>query len=492
MGGLLPLESFKRDFGLPAGSSGFASAKVAEVSANVVSLLTAGCFFGSISAALANERFGRRYSLMAYGLIFMIGASLQVSSPKDIRYIYAGRVIAGLGVGGMSAITPVYVAEAAPADVRGRITGLFQEFLVLGSTIAYWLNYGVERNLPSNSMQWRVPLGIQIIPAGTMILGLVTLKESPRWLAEKERDDEARAALAYIRREEIGSEQVLRELSEIKASLVAVNSGHPATWRECLKPDVRNRFLLIFALMLCQQLTGTNSIGYYAPQIFQTVGLSGADASLFATGIYGIVKLVFTAISLLLVIDKVGRKWAHIAGGIWMSVIMFIFAAVLATHPPQNDGQAISSASIAMCALIYLYVIGYTGSWGPGPWIYAGEIFPTQVRSYGVASAAATQWLFNFMVTRVTPQIINNIGWKVFLVFGSPCFGMSIFTFFFMKETKGLTLEELNIHFGGNRYMNEVSPKDMEENQRTGSSCGYDVTNGLSPVRSDVAEPRKR
>lgn len=319
MGGLLPFESFKEDFGLPAGSSGFADSKVAEVSANVVSLLTAGCFFGSISAAFANERFGRRYSLMAYSVIFMLGASLQVGTPKEISYIYAGRVIAGLGVGGLSAITPVYVAEAAPPDVRGRITGLFQEFLVLGSTIAYWLNYGVERTLPSNSTQWRVPLGVQIIPAGLLILGLIPLKESPRWLAEKERDEEALASLAFIRRQDINSEQVLRELSEIKASLQATHvNGHAPTWKECLKPDIRNRFLIIFGLMLCQQLTGTNSIGYYAPQIFQTVGLSGADSSLFATGIYGIVKLIFTAVSLLFIIDKVGRKWAHTAGGLWM------------------------------------------------------------------------------------------------------------------------------------------------------------------------------
>ncbi|KAI8654850.1 MFS domain-containing protein [Fusarium keratoplasticum] len=448
MGGLLPFESFRRDFGIPTGSSGFADGRVAEISSNVVSLLTAGCFFGALSAAIANDRYGRRYSLMAYSVIFLLGAALQTGAPNDLSYLYAGRVIAGLGVGGMSSITPVFVAETAPADVRGRVTGLFQEFLVLGSTIAYWLNYGIERGMPVSSAQWRIPLGVQMIPAVFLFIGLIPLKESPRWLVEKGREDQALASLAYIRNMPVDSHEVSREFVEIKTSLDEEEGKmREAVWKECLKPGVRNRFALIFGLMLCQQLTGTNSIGYYAPQIFQTVGLSGADASLFATGIYGIVKLIFTAISLLFVIDKIGRRWAHVGGGAWMSAMMFILASVLATHPPK-EGEGVSSASIAMCVLIYLYVIAYTGSWGPGPWIYAGEIFPTHVRSYGVAFGAATQWLFNFMVTRVTPQIIHDIGWKTFLVFASLCFGMSVFTFFFMKETKGLTLEEIDQLFG--------------------------------------------
>ncbi|KAM5352700.1 hypothetical protein ACJ41O_005422 [Fusarium nematophilum] len=349
MGGLLPFDSFKQDFGLPTESSGFADGKVAEVSSNVVSLLTAGCCVGSLSAAFANDRYGRRYSLMAYSAIFLL-------------------------------------------------------------------------------------------------VGLISHKESPRWLVEKGRDEQALSSLAYIRNMAVDSPEVSREFVEIKTSLnEEEGQRRDVTWRECLKPGVRNRFALIIAFMVCQQLTGTNSIGYYAPQIFQTVGLSGADASLFATGIYGIVKLVFTAISLLFIIGKIGRR----------SCMMFILAAVLATHPPK-EGERVSSASIAMCVLTYLYVIAYTGSESPG------EIFPTHVRSYGVAFAATTQWLFNFMITRVTPQIIHDIGWKTFIVFASLCLGMSIFTFIFMKETKGLTLEEIDQLFGLTdieQFRNDVEKK---------------------------------
>lgn len=132
MGSVLALSSFKDDFGLPTDSSGFSSSKNAEISSNVVSLLTAGCFFGAIAAAFLNERFGRRYSLMGFSVVFLVGAAVQTGSLHSIGTIYAGRVIAGLGIGGMSAITPVYVSENCPPNVRGKITGLFQEFLVLG------------------------------------------------------------------------------------------------------------------------------------------------------------------------------------------------------------------------------------------------------------------------------------------------------------------------------------------------------------------------
>jgi MFS family permease len=161
MGSVLALSSFKKDFGLPTGSSGFASSQNAHISSNVVSLLTAGCFFGAIAAAFLNDRFGRRYSLMGFAMVFLVGAAVQTAAKHHIGQIYAGRVIAGLGIGGMSSITPVFVAENAPPAVRGRITGLFQEFLVIGSTFAYWLNYGVALHIAPSTKQWRIPVAIQ-------------------------------------------------------------------------------------------------------------------------------------------------------------------------------------------------------------------------------------------------------------------------------------------------------------------------------------------
>ena len=159
-------------------------------------------------------------------------------------------------------------------------------------------------------------------------------------------------------------------------------------------------------------------------------------------------KVVTTGIFLIIGIDFLGRKKSLIGGALWMSSMMFIIGAVLATHPPDTSSGTVSQASIAMVVMIYLYVIGYSASWGPVPWVYLSEIFPTRLRAYGVGMGAATQWLFNFVITKITPVAINHIGWKTFLMFAIFCLCMSVFAFFFIKETKGRSLEEIDLLFG--------------------------------------------
>ncbi|KAF2766127.1 quinate permease [Teratosphaeria nubilosa] len=449
MGSVLALNSFKEDFGLPLGKTGFASSRNANISSNVVALLTAGCFFGAIAAAFINEVIGRRYTLMTFVGVFLVGAAVQTGAHHDIALIYAGRVVAGLGIGGLSSVMSVYVSENAPPKQRGRIAGLFQELLVIGSTFAYWLDYGVSLHIKPSTKQWRVPVAIQLIPGGIMLLGLVFLKESPRFLMKKGKHQKAAESLAWVRCLTTDSPEIIEELAEIRASIEEeLNATEGVTWEECLQKSNRKRFGLAFMIMLWQQFSGTNSIGYYAPQIFETVGVSSTDASLFATGVYGTVKVVATAIFLLVGIDYFGRKRSLVAGGAWMSVMMFVLGAVLATHPPNTKSTHVSSASIGMVVMIYLYVIGYSMSWGPTPWVFVSEIFPTRLRAYGVGLAAATQWLFNFVITKVTPVAVANIGWRTFLMFGIFCLAMTTFVFFFVPETKQLKLEDIDLLFG--------------------------------------------
>lgn len=262
MGSVLALDSFRHDFGLPIGHTGFSDSENAKVASNVVSLLTAGCFFGAIAAAFLNERYGRRYSLMGFSLVFLIGAAIQTAASHSIGQIYAGRVIAGLGVGGMSSITPTFVAENCPPAVRGRITGLFQLFLVVGSTFAYWLNYGVALHVPVSTKQWRIPVAVQLIPGGFLFIGLFFLKESPRWLAMQGRYEEATASLSYTRCLEPHDDEVVKEMAEMRAAVeeeLALSEG--VTWKECITPANRYRFISGVIIMFWQQFTGTNSIG---------------------------------------------------------------------------------------------------------------------------------------------------------------------------------------------------------------------------------------
>lgn len=450
MGSVLELDSFKKDFGLASGSSGFSDSNSAQISSNVVSLLTAGCFFGSILGAFVNEWLGRRYSIMGFNLIFLIGAAVQTAAPGSISYIYGGRVIAGFGIGGMSSITPVFVSENCPPKTRGRIAGLFQEFLVIGVTVAYWLCYGVGEDIAPTTKQWRIPIGFQLVPGGLMLIGMFFLVESPRWLTKESRYEDALKSLAYMRARPTDDAEVQAEFSEIKAAVDhEVEETQGLTWREVLQPGNRLRFANCFIMMFWQQFSGTNSIGYYAPQLFQTIGVTGGNTSLFTTGIYGIVKVVTTGIFLIIGIDKIGRRWSLITGSWWMSAVMFVLGAVLATNPPDPDagGGGISSASLAMVVMIYLYVIGYSASLGPVPWVYVGEIFPTRLRAYGVGLGSATQWLFNFVITYITPAAISNIGWRTFIMFGVFCFAAGVWVFLFVRETKGRSLEEMDVLF---------------------------------------------
>lgn len=327
-----------------------------------------------------------------------------------------------------------------------------------------------------------------------MFIGLLFLKESPRWLAKQGRFEEATASLAYMRRERPEDPDIIKEIADIRASIeeeFSLTEG--VTWKEVLLPGNRYRFAVAFTIFLCQQFSGTNSIGYYAPQIFQTVGISKTNSSLFATGVYGTVKVVATGLFLIIGIDKVGRRWSLMAGAAWMMLMMFILGGVLNSHPPTDvNGKllfpdpkelvltscfsVVAPASIAMVVMIYLFVIGYSASWGPVPWVYVSEIFPTRLRSYGVGMAAATQWLFSFAVTYMTPSAINHIGWRIFLMFGIFNLANAVFVFFFVKETKGRSLEDMEIVFGNitqeqraadvERVLNQKKlPEDQVEDQ---------------------------
>ncbi|RAL64168.1 hypothetical protein DID88_002061 [Monilinia fructigena] len=459
MGSVLALQSFRGDFGLPLETTGFGGSKNAQVASNVVSLLTAGCFFGSIAAAFCSDRFGRRYSLLGFTAIFPDrGRGANECESQYWADLRRARDC-GLGRG-------------------GNVEHYAGEFLVLGSTFAYWLNYGVALHIPKSTKQWRIPVAIQLIPVdssssvcyssrnlhGGWQSKVVMRRLAPRW--------RSRGAQPSPTKKSCG------KIAEIRASIEEeLSATEGLTWKECFAPANRFRFFSAFCLMFWQQFSGTNSIGYYAPQIFQTIGISAANTALFATGIYGTVKVITTGIFLLAGIDTLGRRKSLIFGAAWMMTMMFILAAVLVTHPPNTESTTVAPASIAMVVMIYLFVIGYSASWGPIPWVYVSEIFPTRLRSYGVGLAASTQWLCNFSITEITPIAVSNIGWRTFLMFGFFCLGMGTWAFLVVRETKGKTLEELDVLFGvvdAERRANDVeavlhSKKDIIHHEGGGS-----------------------
>jgi len=199
-------------------------------------------------------------------------------------------------------------------------------------------------------------------------------------------------------------------------------------------------------VMFFQQWTGTNSINYYSPEIFQSLGLSGTNAGLFATRVYGIVKVVCTGAGLVLAVEQFGRKRCLIFGGLVQAFAMFFIGAYMKIHP---TGPPIA-ASYASIVMVYVYVVGYSFGWGTSPWIVAAEVVPNHLRTLSMSAALMTQWLFNFVIAQITPTMLNSITYGTFFLFGSLCVVMSAYAWGCLPETRGIPLEEIHEVFEGN------------------------------------------
>ncbi|WVQ76466.1 hypothetical protein IAR50_006134 [Cryptococcus sp. DSM 104548] len=444
-GGVIALPSFATSFKI----EGSADYK-ADLQGNIVAILQGGAFFGAIFAAWMNDWLGRKWSLMVGCWIFIIGAIFQTAASSQLSWVYGGRFTSGFGVGLMSAVCPTYASEIAPKEIRGRITGLFQITVVVGVAISYWINYGVTfMDQTRGNIVWRIPIGFQFVPVGIMVLLLPILKESPRWLATKHRDSEAIANLAWIRKLPVSDPTVQLEYAEIAAAIAEEEGATKgSSWREIFAKGNPIRFIIAFVTFTLQQWSGQNSISYYAPIIFQSIGLKGSKSGLLASGVYGIVKIIATSTFIFLGVERFGRKKPLLLGLGLMSMFLWIIGAVFNTHQPAADAVGTPPASIAMAVLIYLYVIPYCFSVGPLPWVICSEIFNNRTRHYGLMTAAATQWLWNFAVTKATPlMVIHMPKGGIFFFFAT----VNIISFcgaWFLPETGGVSLEAMDVIFG--------------------------------------------
>lgn len=458
MGGVLTLKSFQRDFG-------YSTAQKTQVNSNCVSILQGGAFFGCFFVWPFTARFGRRLGLMAASLVFCIGAILQIINSHSLGLFYAGRVISGIGTGAATVLVPMFSAEMAPREIRGQLGSCFQLFFATGVCVSYWVDYAVTSDVSDSTLQWQIPVGLQLVPGALVGLGMFLVKESTRWLAKRGRNEEAYASLVWVRGGE-DTPEVRAEFSEILSGVqLEIQESEGLTWKELLLPSNRLRMGIAISIQLCQQLTGNTSLAYYAPQIFATIG-AGNKASLI-TGFFGVVKIIGVLIFQIFLVEKVGRKQPFMGGAFAMGSFMLIIAIIVATHPPSPSATGITSSGAAGIAMVYLEAFSFNMSWGPLPWLYIGEIFPNRIREIGVATGAASQWLWNFVLSQVTPHAISNIGWRTFLMFAIFNYAIVVYSYFILRETKGKSLEEMEVVFGTVKSL--PTKVDVEQAEDIGS-----------------------
>ncbi|KAK9450430.1 uncharacterized protein V1518DRAFT_413827 [Limtongia smithiae] len=439
IGAAVSMSSFQRDFGIT-------TANKAQVSANVVAILQAGCFFGTLIMAVFTNKFGRRGGMALASFVFVIGAIVQTATTGSLGMLYAGRAISGLGVGAASMLTPTYLSEISPREVRGRLGTAYGCSIFTAIMVSYWVDYGCNEHLDHNThMPWRVPMGLQLVPGVLYFVGAIFIKESPRWLIKVGQREKGFQSLCYIRMASPEDPVVRQEYDDICRSTeeeLLISEG--VSIKEMFSKEYRIRVLIGFLLMFCQQFSGTNALTYYAPTLFETVGLSGTSASLFATGVYGIVKTCASLFFMFVLAKRVGRRLPFFIGSCSMATCFIIVGVVLVCKPPPADVTSPPPASIAMMVFIYLFCVSYSCSWGPVPFTYLSEIYPNRIREYCVAMGLATQWAFNYVISRIVPVAIANIGWRTFLMFGIFNIGIAVFSFFVLRETEGVSLEHMD------------------------------------------------
>lgn len=389
------------------------------------SSLLFGCVIGSAFAGKLADRYGRKRLLIFVALLFA-STSIAAASAASFNGFVAARFIGGLAVGGVSLISPMYVAEVAPPTIRGRLGTLYQMSIVTGIIVSYGINY-LLRDVGANNWRWMFLTGV--VPSVVFLAFVVLAPETPRFLTMAGRPQEALAVLQRITDRETAQSQ----LSDITASL----HKEPQTWRGLSRPGVRRALVASAGLAIFVQVSGINTIIDYAPAIFKSAGWK-VNAALASTVVVGATNFLFTLVSLW-AIDKYGRKPLYITGSLGMALsLLALFATVLAG---RFEGPIV-------LALILAYLAFFAACIGPVFWTLVPEIFPNDVRGIAMTVPVLIQWVANAVVVLFFPYAFHVLGKGftfTFLMLMSLAQG--VFTWRYVPETKNKRLEEIEAYW---------------------------------------------
>lgn len=402
-----------------------------------VSSALIGCIIGGALSGLLSSRLGRKRSLLlASGLFFV---SALGSAYPEVLFFTKGeptfgllitfnlyRILGGVGVGLASAICPMYIGEIAPAQIRGRLVSFNQFAIIFGMLVVYFVNWGIASGQTIdwiNDIGWRYMFGSEAVPAALFGLLILSVPETPRYLALTNRYDKA---LHVLQRINNSAAQAQAILDEIKTSLTAATANKARLF-------AYGRTVIIVGVLLSvfQQFVGINVALYYAPRIFESMG-AAKDASLLQTIVMGLVNVVFTVLAIATV-DRWGRKPLLISGSIGMAVGMFAIATL----------AFFNVIGVGTLVFIIIYTASFMMSWGPICWVLIAEIFPNKIRGQAVAIAVAAQWAANYLISSTYPPMMEYSSALTYGFYGLMAVISAVFVWKMVPETKGKSLEEM-------------------------------------------------
>ncbi len=394
-----------------------------------VSSLYIGCMVGCLIAGTVSERYGRKPGLILSAFLFAV-SSIGVALSHQLSWFIAFRILGGLGVGMASSLSPMYIAEISPAEIRGRMVSINQLTIVVGILLTYFINYLLAAYVPVN--EWRWMFGVGLVPSLLFMIGMFFVPESPRWLLSVGKKDQSKGIL-----EKIGGEAYASRIINQVTDNTKKEHREVKHWSVIFSRKFFPVLLIGVVLAIFQQLCGINVVFFYAPDIFAKTG-AGVQTQLLQTIAVGAVNLIFTLVAMWL-IERTGRRGLMLLGSAALTVCYLIIGFLL------ND---MTGNGTWLLIFILLAIASYAISLAPVTWVLISEIFPNHIRSTGVSIATFFLWLACYVLTLTFPVIMKNFGgYTAFWIYAGICVLGFLFVYLKVKETKGKTLEEIEMLF---------------------------------------------
>ncbi|KAM0326714.1 hypothetical protein ACHAQA_006587 [Verticillium albo-atrum] len=407
----------------------------------IISVYTAGGAIGCLLSGPIGNRWGRKRTMQIGAVVATIGTAMQTAAFEVITLIF-GRLIAGLAIGIIYFAIPMYQSEISPASHRGMFVGLHSQFIGFGYFFSNLVGYAIS--FAQGPITYRFPVGLQVVLALMLLVGTYFLPESPRWLIEKGRPDEAEKIIRRLRRQTVNPDTINKEIVQMREQIQWEKENEESSLMAIIrKPSYRKRLFLGCGVQIGQQICGISAINYYQTIMYKSLGIQGRLV-LALSVVWGLTGPLANIFCLLFIIEKVPRRTLFIAGSLAMTVDIALVQVFVAVYG-GSDNQTANSFGIFF---LIMFGVLFSLSWNSGAPVYTTEIFPTQLRPIGGAISTFWSFVIQVVLAQASPTALENIGWRYYFFFIACNLITALSVYFFLPETKGKSLEEISEVFG--------------------------------------------